>query len=184
MMDLAKAIPLETRTIQINEPQQTAPLRIGYTQLKLYQDKDDNRILTLIVVHDFRNEEPVYLLTGLTVNSIEDAAVVFGYYICRFGIEESFRFRKVYLNLEQLRVMNLRGIQMLHFLVYLSYFFICTFDFSLGSKTLEIVEEAVKHFRPIAELKFRYYRVAEFMKKRLLEQRNQPYKALIFTGCG
>lgn len=184
MMDIAKAIPLEARTIQIREPQKTAPLRIGYTQVKLYDDKHDNRILTLIAVHDFRNEEPVYLLTALPINSMEEAVVAFGYYICRFGIEHSFRFRKTFLNLEQMRVMNLRGIQMLHFLVYLSYFFICIFDFSLGSKTLELAPEAVKHFRPGAELKFRYYRVAEFMKIRLLEQRNQPYEALMFTPCG
>lgn len=184
MMDLAKAIPLEARTIQIREPKTTAPLRIGYTQLKLYDDKNDQRVHTLIVVHDFRNEEPVYLLTGLPVHSVEDAVIVFGYYICRFGIEESFRFRKSYLNLEQMRVMNLHGIRMLHFLVYLSYFFICLFDWSIGSKLLDTDQHLVKHFKPVEELKFRYYRVAEYMHLRLLEQRKQPYTTLIFTPFG
>jgi len=184
LMDLAKAIPLEARTIQITEPKMTAPLRIGYTQLKLYEDKDEERILTLIVIHDYRNEKPVYLLTGLTVNSVEDAVVVFGYYICRFGVEESFRFRKSYLKLEQMRVLNFKAIQLLHFLVYLSYFFICLFDFSIGSKLLDAEQHLIKHFRPVEELKFRYYRVAEYMKMRLIEQRKQPYSALIFTPFG
>ena len=184
MMDLAKAIPLEQRSIQLREPKVTAPLRIGYTQLKLYQDNNDQRILTLIVVHDFRNEKPVYLLTGQTISSIEDAAVIFGYYLCRFGIEESFRFRKSYLKLEQLRVLNFRAIQMLHFLVYLSYFFLCLFDFSIGSKILDTYQHLIKHFKPVEDLKFRYYRIAEFVKIRLLEQLKQPYQALIFTPIG
>jgi len=184
MMDLAQSIPLEARTIQIKEPQCTAPLRIGYTQFKLYDDKDDKRILTLIVVHDFRNEKPVYLVTGLPIHSTEDAVVAFGYYICRFGIEHGFRFRKSYLNLEQLRVMNLHGIRMLHFLVYLSYFFICLFDWTIGSKLLDTDQHLIKHFRPVEELKFRYYRVAEYMGLRLLEQRKQPYQALLFTHSG
>lgn len=184
MMDLAKAIPLEARTIQIREPQTTAPLKIGYTQLKLYEDKDNERILTLIVVHDFRNEKPVYLLTCMPIHSIEDAVVAFGYYISRFGIEHSFRFRKTFLNLEQLRVMNLHGIRMLHFLVHLSYFFICLFDWSAGPNLIDTGQHRVKHFRPIEKLKFRYYRVAEFMTLRLLEQRGQPYEALIFNPTG
>lgn len=184
LMDLAKQVPLEIRTIQLREPMTTAPLRIGYTQLRLYGDKNDQRTLSLVVVHDFRNEEPVYLLTGLPIHSIEEAVVVFGYYICRFGIEESFRFRKSYLKLEQLRAMSLHGIRMLHFLVYLSYFFICLFDRSIGSKLLDTEQHLIKHFKPVQDLKFRYYRVAEYIKIRLLEQRKLPYPALISTPFG
>ena len=67
MMDLAEAIPLEPRWIQLREPKTTGHLRIGYTQLKLHQDGNDNRVLSLIVVHDFRNEKPIYVLTNLDV---------------------------------------------------------------------------------------------------------------------
>ena len=73
---------------------------------------------------------------------------------------------------------------MLHFLVYLSYFFLCLFDFSIGSKILDTYQHLIKHFKPVEDLKFRYYRIAEFVKIRLLEQLKQPYQALIFTPIG
>jgi len=73
---------------------------------------------------------------------------------------------------------------MLHFLVYLSYFFICLFDWSTGSKLLHTDQYLIKHFKPLEALKFRYYRVAEYMHLRLLKQRKQPYTALIFTPFG
>ncbi len=184
LIDLAEAIPLEQRWIQLRKPQTTGHMRIGYTQLKLYDDKQDNRVLTLIVAHDPRNQEPVYLLTCLDVKSTEDAIVVFGQYLCRWAAEESYRFRKSYLNLEQLRVLNFRAIQMLHFLVHLSYFFICLFDWTQGGGLIDTDQQRIKHFKSIAELKFRYYRVAEWMKLRLIEQRKQPYSALITTPFG
>jgi hypothetical protein len=184
MMDLAEAIPLEPRWIQLREPKTTGHLRIGYTQLKLHQDGNDERVLSLIVVHDFRNEKPVYLLTNLDVKSIDEAAIVFGQYLCRWAVEESYRFRKSYLKLEQIRVLNLRAIQMLHFLVHLSYFFICLFDWTQEGKYLDTDQHQIKHFKPVSELKFRYYRVAEWIKLRLIEQRKQSYGALIYTPFG
>ena len=182
-MDLVEDLKLSAGWVQLRFPKVTGKIRIGWTQISIYEDKNDVP-LTLVVAWDFRNEKPVALLTPLKVTSQDEAMAVFGYYLERWGKEEGYRFQKTHLKLEQIRVLNFRAIEVLHLMTFLTYHFICLYDWAGGLQLKTLIDTGVKHFHPIETIKYRLYRVADWMRIRILEQRSLDYRALIYNPIG
>ena len=87
LIDLAMEIPLLKTPSRLTFPKKTAStVFLGWEKIILPNDPKKT-VLTILVVHDKRNQEPVYLLTPLTINSMDEALVVFGYYLERWGKE-------------------------------------------------------------------------------------------------
>lgn len=183
LFDLARQIPLSGQPIRLTFPKVTGELFVGWERVRLAMDERDTE-LTVLVVHDRRNTEPVVLLSNLEVSSMEDAIVTFGYYLERWGKEEGYRFTKSFLNAEDVRMLNWEGIQNLNWLIYLTYVFVTLFYQSAPAEIDRLCEKRLKHFRDIDEVGYRYYRVASLMRILLWEQRGKPSIALSMTEVG
>lgn len=183
LLDLAKQIPLFDQPIRLTFPKVTGSIFVGWETIQLAMDERETE-LTVLVAHDRRNAEPVILLTNLKIQSVADAIVVFGYYLERWGKEEGYRFTKSFLNAEDVRMLNWSGIQNLSWLIYLTYVFVTLFYQSAPTEIDRLCEKRLKHFRPIDEVGYRYYRVASLMRMLLWEQRGRPAIALSMTEVG
>jgi hypothetical protein len=183
LMDLAKGIRLSELPIRLTFPKRTGPLYVGWQRLRLVMDVRETP-LTVLVVWDKRNEEPVILLTNLEVSSMTDAAVVFGYYLERWGKEEGYRFTKSFLNTEDIRALNWTAIQSLALLAFLVYAFVALFYRSAPDQVEQAAEERLNHFKNIEEVKYKYYRVAQLMRIILCEQLGRTLSPLGMTEVG
>lgn len=173
IMDIAQQLKLSDQPLQLRFPQTTAPLHIAFHSVKLAIDPDPRRSLSLVVVHDRRNEKPVILLSNIEVHSLEDALIVFGYYLERWRKEEGYRFLKTALHLERIRTLRWQRIQRLAWLEHLAYFYLTLFYRASPERVEAEIEHRLRHFRPISEIHFRYYRVAQLVQILLAEQRGQ-----------
>jgi hypothetical protein len=184
LMDMAMDIPLTKATSRLVFPKKTAStVFLGWEKIMLPNDPR-RKILTLLVIHDKRNAEPVILLTTLEINSMNEALVVFGYYLERWGKEEGYRFCKSFLNLEDVRMLNWEGIKNLAFLVFLTYQFVALFYRGAREKIERLAHQRLKHFKPIETVRFQYYRVAHLMRILLWEQKGVPIERIAMTEVG
>ena len=184
LMDLAMDIPLAKATARLTFPKKTAStVFLGWEKIQLPNDKRKTE-LTLLVIHDKRNQEPVVLLTTEKIDSMEQALVVFGYYLERWGKEEGYRFTKSFLGLEDIRMLHWEGIKNLAFLVFLTYQFVALFYRGAPDKIEALAQERLKHFKSIESVRFKYYRVAQLMRILLWEQKGVPINAIAITKVG
>jgi hypothetical protein len=138
----------------------------------------------LVIAHDRRNKEPVYLLTCIPVETAEDALLAFGYYLERWGQEEGYRFEKSFLNIENIRTEKFPSIPNLAFLVFLVYFFVSLFYQSNPSIIESLIEKRLKNFVTVKDIQYRYYRVGQLMRLLICEQKNKDFAALLATEVG
>ena len=184
LMDMAMEIPLLKATSRLTFPKKTAStVFLGWGKIRLPDDPKKTE-LTVLVIHDKRNEEPVVLLTTLTINSMDEALIVFGYYLERWGKEEGYRFTKSFFNSESIRMLNWEGIKNLSFLVHLTYLFVALFYRGASEAIERMAEERLKHFKTIETVRFKYYRVAHLMRILLWEQRGVPLEAMATIEIG
>ena len=92
-------------------------LKIWHVQVELPEVKE--QILTLIIVHgyDKKEPEPCLLLTNMDANGKQKSRSVLKIYLCRWRIEEYYRFKKGQFGLENIRVLSLNSIKTLNLLV-------------------------------------------------------------------
>lgn len=173
VFDVARQLKLSEQPFRLTFPQTTGPLHLAFHRLKLAVDPNPDRPISLVVVHDRRNLEPVVLLSNLEVRSLDDALLVFGYYIERWRKEEGYRFIKTALHLERIRTLGWERIQRLAWLEHLAYFYLTLFYRSAPERIEAEMERRLRHFRPLSEIRYRYYRVAQLVQMLLAEQRGQ-----------
>jgi len=97
IFDIVKQMKLTDLPLRLSFPQITGDIHLGWTRIKMIGDPKENRWFTLVVTHDRRNLKPLVLLTSESVTCAEDALIVFGHYLCRWGKQEGYRFCKSYL---------------------------------------------------------------------------------------
>lgn len=171
VFDIVKQIRLTDQPLQLRFPKTTAPLYLGWHRVRLSSlDLEPGRWFSLIVAHDRRNQEPVALLTNLEVHSPEQALVVFGYYLERWRKEEGYRFLKTALHLERVRTLRWERIEHLAWLEHLAYFYLTLFYRSAPERIDAEMNRRLKHFKPLDQVSFRYYRVAQLVQILLAEQ--------------
>ena len=75
--------------------------------------------LTLLIVHgyDEKDPEPYLLLTNMDADGKQKSISVLKIYLCRWRIEEYYRFKKTQFDLENIRVLSLKSIQTLNLLL-------------------------------------------------------------------
>lgn len=181
LMDVVKQIPLSEHSFQLRFPQVSGNLHVGWTRIKLAEDHRTDRWLSLVVVHDRRNQDPVVLLSSEKVSTVENAVVVFGHYIERWRKEEGYRFCKSFLNIENIRVMSFESVSNLAWLAHLTYIFVTLFYRSDPDCIDVLMEMELKHFVPLEKVSYRYYRVAELMRLLLWRQLGKPSAPLQMT---
>lgn len=183
LFDIVSKIKLTDQPLRLTFPQKSGELHVGWTRVKLTIDPDE-RWITVVVVHDKRNEKPVVLLTNLEVHNDLEATLIFGRYLERWRKEEGFRFCKSYLNTESIRTLSFNSISNLAWLAHLTYYFITLFYKGSPEQVLSEIKKRLKHFNSVDEIGYRYYRVADVMRILLWEQMGKPVSSLTFTEVG
>ena len=162
-------------------PKCSGELRVAWRKVRLPSSQST---LTLVIIHDLRNEKPVVFLTNLPVHDDLSAMVALGYYLERWGKEEGYRFCKSFLNLENLRVLRWPAIQNMALLVHISYLFISS-HYRRNQNTIDrLCDERLKTFTTIDTIQYRYYRVGQMMQMLLWEERGLNPGALAMTEVG
>jgi len=165
--DLVGMLPLSKKAWWLLFPKRSGELHVAWRKVRFpFVDA----VVTLVIVHDPRNEKPVVFLTNLKVTDDLSAIVAFGYYLERWGKEEGYRFSKSFLNLENLRPQGWVAIQNLVFLIHIVYLFISWCHRRHGDELEKLSEVRLKNFKPIETVHFRYYRVAQMMRILLAEE--------------
>ena len=92
-------------------------LKIWHVQVELPELA--GQIFTLLIIHgyDKKDPEPCLLLTNIDANGKNKSRSVLKIYLCRWRIEEYYRFKKVQFDLENIRVLSLKSIKTLNLLV-------------------------------------------------------------------
>lgn len=92
-------------------------LKIWHIQVELPEVKGE--VFTLLIVHgyDKKDPEPCLLLTNMDANGKQKSQSGLKIYLCRWRIEEYYRFKKVQFDLENIRVLSLKSIKTLNLLV-------------------------------------------------------------------
>jgi hypothetical protein len=174
--DLVGLLPLSKEAWWLLFPKRSSELHVAWRKVRFPFHKAE---VTLVIVHDPRNEKPVVFLTNMKVTDDLSAIAAFGYYLERWGKEEGYRFSKSFLNLENLRPHRWIGIQNLAFLVHLVYLFISWCHRRHGDELEKLAEERLRNFKPIEAVHFRYYRVAQMMRVRLAEELGHDVATLL-----
>ena len=92
-------------------------LKIWHVQVEL--PELEGQVFTLIIVHgyDKKDPEPCLLLTNMDANGKQKSISILKIYLCRWRIEEYYRFKKVQFDLENIRVLSMKSIKTLNLLV-------------------------------------------------------------------
>jgi hypothetical protein len=92
-------------------------LKIWHIQVELPEVKD--QVFTLIIVQGYekKDPEPCMLLTNMDGDGKQKSLRVVKTYLCRWRIEEYYRFKKFQFDLENIRVLSLNSIKTLNLLV-------------------------------------------------------------------
>jgi hypothetical protein len=157
----ARTCPMEhsKAIVQIeNDKEKHRILRFGHCKVYLPGRPEP---LTLLVIHGF-GEKPLMLLTNETVTrSFKSQWRLVQAYIKRWSIEETIRYAKTCYDLENVRVLNYRGLQNLMALVLAAMFFsACILDHDARLRVMaSYVEKAAKRVFGIPD--FKYYALAD-----------------------
>jgi len=116
--------------------------------------------LSLIVVFGYENGDTMLLLTNLPIFGKETCLRVLKTYLCRWRIEEYYRFKKNQFHLENIRVRSLESIRSLVFLLTVLSGWIAMFANKEGASLL-VAEVLSKALRLFDIPKFTLYAVAD-----------------------
>ena len=94
--------------------------------------------LTLVVVHgyDKKEPEPLLLLTNMDARGKEKSRRIVKIYLCRWRIEEYYRFKKTQFGLENIRVLSLNSIKTLNLLLSMLTGWLAVFAAKRGESLL------------------------------------------------
>jgi hypothetical protein len=118
--------------------------------------------MTLIMVHgyDKKDPEPCLLLTNMDANGKQKSLRVLKVYLCRWRIEEYYRFKKVQFELENVRVLSLASIRTMNLLVSMLTGWLSLLAAKRGGSVL--LDRIFAHARRIYDIpQFTLYAVAD-----------------------
>ena len=135
-------------------------LKIWHVRVEL--PEVEGQIFTLIIVHgyDKKDPEPCLLLTNMDANGKQKSRSVLKIYLCRWRIEEYYRFKKGQFDLEDIRVLSLNSIKTLNLLVSMLTGWLSTLAAKKGDSLL--LDQIFKYARRIYDIpQFTLYAVAD-----------------------
>ena len=135
-------------------------LKIWHVQVELPEVKE--QIFTLIIVHgyDKKDPEPCLLLTNMDANGKQKSRSVLKIYLCRWRIEEYYRFKKGQFDLEDIRVLSLNSIKTLNLLVSMLTGWVSILAAKRGESLL--LDQIFKYAKRIYDIpQFTLYAVAD-----------------------
>ena len=133
-------------------------LKTSFKSVRLPCRPDED--LTLIIVYGFGKEPPMLLLTNMTVLGKETCLRIVKIYLCRWRIDEYFRFIKDQFHLENIRVLSMESICALVFLLSVLSGWIAMFANKKGESLL-LAAVLVRAKRLYAIPNFTLYAVAD-----------------------
>lgn len=135
-------------------------LKIWHIQVELPEIM--GQLFTLIIVHGYNKKvpEPCLLLTNMDANGKQKSLRVLKTYLCRWRIEEYYRFKKVQFDLENIRVLSLKSIKTLNLLVSILTGWLAVLSAKRGdSQLLDHIFKCAKRIYDIPQ--FTLYAVAD-----------------------
>ena len=75
--------------------------------------------------------------------------------------------------------MSASSITRLAWLVHLSYFFVTAFYRGNPDGIEKQISERLQAFKPVEDIRFKYYRVADLIRLIMCEKMEKPYQALM-----
>ena len=162
--EVAKACPCRHRTTitRIEDGHERVyELRLGFRRVYL---PDRPEPLNLLVIHGFGTEPLMLLTTEPLRNSFKSLWGMTRAYLKRWSVEETIRYAKTCYDLENVRVLNYKGLQNLMLLVLAAMFFAaCVLDHDARLRIMaSYVEKAAKRLFGIPD--FKYYALADGLK--------------------
>lgn len=135
-------------------------LRMWHIQVEL--PEVPGREFTLLIVHgyDKKDPEPCLLLTNMDGNGKQKSQRILKIYLCRWRIEEYYRFKKTQFGLENVRVMSLNSIKLMNLLVSILTGKLAMLAAKRGQSLL--LEQLFYHAKRVYEIpQFTLYAVAD-----------------------
>jgi len=135
-------------------------LKIWHVQIEL--PDLEGQIFTLLIIHgyDKKDPEPCLLLTNMDANGKQKSQSVLKIYLCRWRIEEYYRFKKVQFDLENIRVLSLKSIKTLNLLVSILTGWLSVMSAKCGDSML--LDHIFKYAKRIYQIpQFTLYAVAD-----------------------
>ena len=133
-------------------------LKVSFQAVRLPSRPDE--ALTLVMVYGYDKDEPMLLLTNLPIQGKQTCLRVVKTYLCRWRIEEHYRFQKNQFELENIRVLSMDSICSLVFILTVLSGWIAMFANKRGeSLLLEEVLSRAKRLHGIPQ--FTLYAVAD-----------------------
>ena len=149
-------------------------LHFGFRRVRL---PDRTEPLCLLVIHGF-GEEPLMLLTTEALrSSFKCLWRMVRSYLKRWAIEDTIRYVKTCYDLENIRVLNYRGLQnLMPLLLAVMYFAACVLDHDARLRVMAAyVEKAAKRVFGIPD--FKYYAFADGLRSIFTLHPGRPYMA-------
>lgn len=110
---------------------------VSHTRVGL--KKIPGETFTLVIVYGLSEEEPMLLLTNLSVKSKQDVHQIVRDYFYRWRIETNFRTTKQVLGWEKIRIRNLKGFNTLNMYVMFCMGFVGIQAEKVNTKTMSIL---------------------------------------------
>lgn len=154
-------------------------LRFGYRKVQLPERPEP---LYLLVIHGFGSEPLMLLTTEPLRNSFKCLWHWVQAYIRRWSVEETIRYVKSCYGLENVRVLNYKGLQNLMTLVLAVMFFAaCVLDHDQRLRIMaQYVEKAAKRIFGIPD--FKYYALSDGLRSLFSRHPGKPHRAARSPG--
>jgi hypothetical protein len=192
--DIARACPCrfaKTVTRLDGDKEQVFTLTFGFRKVRL---PDRPEPLYLLVINGFGGEPLLLLTTEPLRASFKCLWRIVRAYLKRWSIEETIRYVKTCYDLENVRVLNYRGLQNLMSLVLAVTFFVaCVLDHDQRLRVMaNYVEKAAKRLFGIPD--FKYYALADGLRGLFSRHPGTPHvrrskaptamQLGLWSGCG
>jgi DNA-binding transcriptional ArsR family regulator len=158
--DLANTFKGKIRLDHTDKYGKKHTLKIWHVRVELPEVEDQT--FTLLVVHgyDKKDPEPCLLLTNMDANGKQKSKSILKIYLCRWRVEEYYRFKKSQFDLENIRVLSLKSIKTLNLLLSMLVGWIAVLSAKRGhSKLLEHIFICAKRIYDIPQ--FTLYATAD-----------------------
>jgi hypothetical protein len=135
-------------------------LKMWHIQVELPENRGVEYTLLIVHGYDKKDPEPRLLLTNMDGAGKQKSQGILKIYLCRWRIEEYYRFKKMQFDLENVRVMSLNSIKMMNLLVSMLSGKLAIMAAKRGDSALLL--HLFKHAKRVYEIpKFTLYALAD-----------------------